>query len=84
MKTMVSEPKRLLLSPGDAYLIHHCTAIASEANMSDTVAQMVQFDVNHVDSQHLVSEVNVSDSAFVGFYGLKDLIHSADNPTNMA
>lgn len=64
------EPKRLLLQPGDVFVLHQRLATAIGANMTQVVARLVQFKVETVNLEQILDDFNGSDHPFNGFEGL--------------
>lgn len=73
-KLDLGNPKRVLMQPGDAVLVHQRVGIAPGINLTDNVRKMVVFRVLHTEFDHLLKEYSHARLPFVGYEPIQDLV----------
>lgn len=70
----LGEPTRLLVGPGDLFLLHERMPIALAPNMEESEAVIVTFELQHLDFEDLVDDYVACETPWVGFEGLQELV----------
>lgn len=68
------KPKRLLVKPGDAFIVHQRLGIAQGINLSDQVRKAVYFRVVHTDFDELLDDFLEAQVPFTGFEPIQDIV----------
>lgn len=68
------KPERLLMKPGDAFIVHQRLGIAEGINLSDHVRKNVYFRVVHTDFDELLDDFLEAELPFTGFEPIADIV----------
>lgn len=74
MKIDCGKPKRLLMKPGDAFIVHQRLGIAQGINLSDQVRKNVYFRVVHTDFDEVLDDFPEAELPFTGFELIQDIV----------